>query len=67
MYRRTTFRYNHRGWNLELSLNPFKLGTTTVPKTILVANKYPVQGKMRLYMLPFITLTRYKIKGEINV
>ena len=65
--RRTTYRYNHKGWNVNFTLNPFKLGTTTVPKIIFIDDRFPVQGKARLWMLPFVTLTRYKIQGEMIV
>jgi len=59
--------YEHSGRNWELNLNPFKLGTMTIPKTIIVRDRYVVEGTARVWMIPFFSLTRWNIKGKLEV
>jgi hypothetical protein len=69
MYSRVTttrINYDHKGRTWVINLNPFKLGTMKIPKTILVGDQHLVQGEARVWMIPFFSLTRWHIKGTVN-
>ena len=60
-------QYTLKGVNVNISLNPFKLGTTVIERVGLIEdNTMVVPYRTRLYMLPFITIERWNYKGEVQ-
>ena len=60
-------KYEMKGWALEFTLNPFKLGTITQPRVDLSNDRTVLLPyTVRLYMIPFITIMKWNYKGEVN-